>query len=149
MENVGTTEWLINRSISRGLASQSGAVSNRPGSVRELVVPAVNWLGLVPSWVVFTTILLATTAICGTVILRSRAELRASAGQQQMVESEIQSLRLANEGLRMDIQKLSQDPNAIEFAARERLGMVKATDIVVTMESIKPLQQVASGSLVH
>lgn len=149
MQNVGTTEWLINRSVSKGLIYQSGAVLNRPGTVRELVVPAVNWLGLVPSWVVFTTVLLATTAICGTVILRSRAELRASAGHQQMVESEIQSLRLANEGLRMDIQKLSQDPSAIEFAARERLGMVKATDIVVTMESIKPLQQVASGSLVH
>lgn len=149
MQSVGTTEWLINRSVSRGLVYQSGAVLNRPGTVRELVVPAVNWLGLVPSWVVFTTILLATTAICGTVILRTRSELRASVGQQQTVESEIQTLRLANEGLRMDIQKLTQDPNAIEFAARERLGMVKATDIVVTMDSIKPLQRVASGSLVH
>jgi len=140
---------LINRSVSRGLVSQSGAVLNRQGAVRELVVPAVNWLELVPSWVVFTTILLATTAICGTVILRTRAELRASTGQQLMVESEIQGLRLANEGLRTDIQKLTQDPSAIEFAARERLGMVKATDIVVTMDSIKPLQKVASGSLVH
>jgi len=140
---------LINRSVSRGLVYQPSAVLNRQGTVRELVVPAVNWLGLVPSWVVFTTILLATTAICGTVILRSRAELRASSSQQQMVESEIQSLRLANEGLRIDIQRLTQDPNAIEFAARERLGMVKATDIVVTMESIKPLQKVASSPLVH
>jgi cell division protein FtsB len=66
-----------------------------------------------------------------------------------MVESEIQSLRLANEGLRLDIQRLTQDPRAIEFAARERLGMVKATDIVVTMDSIKPLEKVASDSLVH
>jgi cell division protein FtsB len=127
---------LINRSISRGLVYQSSAVLNRQGTVRELVVPAVNWLGLVPSWVVFTTILLATTAICGTVILRARTELRASSGQQQMVQSEIQNLRLANEVLRTDIQRLTQDPNAIEFAARERLGMVKATDIVVTMDSI-------------
>ena len=149
MQSLGTTEWLINRSVSRGLVYQPSAVLNRQGTVRELVVPAVNWLGLVPSWVVFTTILLATTAICGTVILRSRAELRASSSQQQMVESEIQSLRLANEGLRIDIQRLTQDPNAIEFAARERLGMVKATDIVVTMESIKPLQKVASSPLVH
>ena len=148
MQSVGTTEWLSNRSVSRRFVNQT-SVLNRQGTVRELVLPAVNWLGLVPSWVVFTTILLATTAICGTVILRSRAELRASAGQQQMVESEIQSLRLANEGLRLDIQKLTQDPNAIEFAARERLGMVKATDIVVTMDSIKPLQKVASDSLVH
>jgi len=149
LQSLGTTEWLINRSVSRGLVYQPSAVLNRQGTVRELVVPAVNWLGLVPSWVVFTTILLATTAICGTVILRSRAELRASSSQQQMVESEIQSLRLANEGLRIDIQRLTQDPNAIEFAARERLGMVKATDIVVTMESIKPLQKVASSPLVH
>jgi cell division protein FtsB len=136
LQSVGTTEWLINRSVSRGLVYQSSAVLNRQGAVRELVVPAINWLGLVPSWVVFTTILLATTAICGTVILRTRTELRASSGQQQMVESEIQNLRLANEALRRDIQRLTQDPNAIEFAARERLGMVKATDIVVTMDSI-------------
>ena len=149
MQSLGTTEWLINRSVSRGLVYQSSAVLNRQGAVRELVVPAVNWLGLVPSWVVFTTILLATTAICGTVILRARAELRASTGQQQTVASEIQSLRVANEGLRTDIQRLTQDPSAIEFAARERLGMVKATDIVVTMDSIKPIQKVASGSLVH
>jgi len=149
LQSVGTTEWLINRSVSGGLVYQSSAALNRPGTVRELVVPAVNWLGLVPSWVVFTTILIATTGICGTVILRSRAELRASTSQRQIVESEIQSLRQANEGLRTDIQRLTQDPSAIEFAARERLGMVKATDIVVTMDSIKPLQKVASGSLVH
>lgn len=149
MQSIGTTEWLINRSVGRRFIHQSGAVLNRQGTVRELVVPAVNWAGLVPSWVVFTTILLATTAICGTVILRSRAELRASSGQRQMVESEIQSLRLMNEGLRLDIQRLNQDPNAIEFAARERLGMVKATDIVVTMDSIKPLEKVASDSSVH
>ena len=149
MQSIGTTEWLVNRQVSGGFVSQSGAVFNRQDTVRELVVPAVNWLGLVPSWVVFATILLATTAICGTVILRARAELRASSSQRQMVESEIQSLRLGNEGLRMDIQRLTGDPSAIEFAARERLGMVKATDIVVTMDSIKPLQKVASGSLVH
>jgi len=149
VQSIGTTEWLVNRQVSGGFVSQSGAVFNRQDTVRELVVPAVNWLGLVPSWVVFATILLATTAICGTVILRARAELRASSSQRQMVESEIQSLRLGNEGLRMDIQRLTGDPSAIEFAARERLGMVKATDIVVTMDSIKPLQKVASGSLVH
>jgi cell division protein FtsB len=149
LQSVGTTEWLINRSVSGRLVSQSSGVLDRPGAVRGLVVPAVNWLGLVPSWVVFTTILLATTGICAAVILRSRAELRASAGQEQTVASEIQSLRQANEGLRTDIQRLTKDPRAIEFAARERLGMVKATDIVVTMDSIKPLQKVASGSLVH
>jgi len=149
VQSIGTTEWLVNRQVSGGFVSQSGAVFNRQDTVRELVVPAVNWLGLVPSWVVFATILLATTAICGTVILRARAELRASSSQRQMVESEIQSLRLGNEGLRMDIQRLTGDPSAIEFAARERLGMVKATDIVVTMDSIKPLEKVASGSLVH
>jgi cell division protein FtsB len=149
VQSIGTTEWLVNRQVSRGFVYQSSAVFNQQGTVRELVVPAVNWLGLVPSWVVFATILLATTAICGTVILRARAELRASSNQRQMVESEIQSLRLGNEGLRMDIQRLSGDPSAIEFAARERLGMVKATDIVVTMDSITPLEKVASGSLVH
>ena len=38
--------------------------------------------------------------------------------------------------MQAEIHRLTNDPNTIELAARERLGMVKANDVVVTMESI-------------
>jgi cell division protein FtsB len=93
--------------------------------------------------------MLATTAICATAIIRSRGELRASSVQRVKVESEIQSLRDANQSLQRDIQRLTKDPSAIELAARERLGMVKASDIVVTMDSLQSATSAKSVSFVH
>jgi cell division protein FtsB len=57
-------------------------------------------------------------------------------------------LREANQTLQRDVQRLTKDPNAIEIAARERLGMVKANDIVLTMESI-PSASANKVSFVH
>jgi cell division protein FtsB len=51
--------------------------------------------------------------------------------------------------LQRDIQRLTKDPSAIELAARERLGMVKANDIVVTMDSIQRSESVSKVSFVH
>ena len=150
MQALGNTEWLLNRAASRPAIAQSvGALNNPTLTVRELVVPAINGVRLVPSWVVLTTILVATTAICATVILRSRGELRASSTQRLKVESEIQSLRDANQSLQRDIQRLTKDPGAIELAARERLGMVKASDIVIPTESLQSATSAKTVSIVH
>jgi len=81
--------------------------------------------------------------------MRSRGELRASSVQRVKVESEIQSLRDANQSLQRDIQRLTKDPSAIELAARERLGMVKANDIVVTMDSLQSATSAKTVSFVH
>ena len=150
MQSLGNTEWLLNRSASKPIAAQSINVLNSPTlTARELVVPAINGARAIPSWVILTTIVLATTAICGTAVLRSRAELSTSSVQRQRIESEIQSLREANQALQGDIQRLTKDPSAIELAARERLGMVRSSDIVVTMESIQPTVSVSKVSFVH
>jgi len=69
--------------------------------------------------------------------------------QRVKVESEIQSLRDANQSLQRDIQRLTKDPSAIELAARERLGMVKASDIVVTMDSLQSATSAKTVSFVH
>lgn len=105
-------------------------------AARDFVLPTID-ARLIPSWVILATVLLATAAICGTVVLRARAELSASSAQRQSVESEIQSLRGANQSLQRDILRLTKDPSAIELAARERLGMVKASDVVITTESMR------------
>ena len=138
MQSLGNTEWLLNRTASKPAVAQSIGVLNSPSlTAREIVIPAINGVRAVPSWVILTTIILATSAICGAAVLRSRAELTASSAQRQKIETEIQTLREANQGLQRDIQRLTKDPSAIELAARERLGMVKANDVVVTMESLQ------------
>ena len=150
MQSLGNTEWLLNRSASKPAIAQSIGVFNHPTvTARDLVVPAINGARAIPAWVILTTIVLATTAICGTAILRSRAELNSSSAQQLKVQTEIEGLREANQALQRDIQRLTKDPSAIELAARERLGMVKASDIVVTMDSIQRSESVSKVSFVH
>ena len=69
-------------------------------------------------------------------VVRSRAEFRSFSGQRERLVSELDVMRGANTSLQAEIHRLTNDPNTIELAARERLGMVKANDVVVTMESI-------------
>ena len=118
-------------------------------TARELVLPAIDGARLIPSWVILATVLLATTAICSAVVIRTRSELNASSAQRLRIESEIQTLREGNLSLQKDIQRLTRDPSTIELAARERLGMVKATDIVITTESMARSSSVNTVSFVR
>jgi cell division protein FtsB len=150
LQSLGNTEWLLNRAASKPTIAQPIGILHSPAvTARELVLPAINGARAIPSWVILTTIVLATTAICGTAIVRSRAELNSSFAQRLKVQTEIQGLREANQTLQRDIQRLTKDPSAIELAARERLGMVKASDIVVTMDSIQRSESVSKVSFVH
>ena len=150
MQSLGNTEWLLNRAASKPTVAQPIRIISSPTlTARELVLPVINGARALPSWVILTTIVLATTAICWTAVIRSRAELNASSAQRQKIESEIERLREANQGLQRDIQRLTKDPRAIELAARERLGMVKSNDVVVTMESIQSSANISNASFVH
>ena len=142
MQSIGTTEWLNNRPT-RGPLAQSISSLQKAEAARDLVIPAMNGLRLVPSWAILATVLLAASAICATVIVRSSAEFRSSSGQRERLVSEIDVVRGANASLQMEIHRLTNDPNTIELAARERLGMVKANDVVVTMESINSSSMVS------
>ena len=148
MQSLGNTEWLLNRAATKPTLVQQIGVLNNPTTARAVVVPLINGARSIPSWVILTTIILATSGICGTAILRSREELSASSAQRLKIESEILSLREGNQTLQRDVQRLTKDPNAIEIAARERLGMVKANDIVLTMESF-PSTTANKVSFVH
>lgn len=86
---------------------------------------------LIPSWVLLGMIVLAGAAICLTVNLRASGEYAASEAQLNRLSSEIDGLRRLNASLEVEIQRMNSDPAIIESAARERLGMVRPTDIVV------------------
>ena len=150
MQSLGNTDWLLNRAATKPAIAQRIDILGNPGlSARDLVLPAIEGARLIPSWVILATVLLATAGICGTVVFRARAELNASSAQRQSVESEIQNLREANQSLQRDILRLTKDPSAIELAARERLGMVKASDIVITTESMQQASNVNTVSFVR
>ena len=88
----------------------------------------------VPSWVVFSMIMLATFAVCITVTMRTHAARGAAEQKFTQMETEVQSIRDRNTSLRRDVERLRNDKKVQEAAARERLNMVRANEIVVPLD---------------
>ena len=149
MTRVGNTYWLSNRQMNQGVAAQTiPALSVREFS-RDLFPAALHGLRLIPSWIFLAMILIATLGICSTVILRSNEELKVSTLEYGRIGTEINSIRRSNNTLQDQISRIASDPASIELAARERLGMVKPSDIIVPIESINPVSNFGAVSFVR
>jgi len=146
LNRVGDTYWLRNRHVTQQVAAQALPVRELS---REWLPAAVDWLRLLPSWMFLAMILIATLGICSTVIMRSRAELKASSLEYGRMTSEIDSMRRSNASLQVETRLMASDPGTIESAARERLGMVRPNDIVVPIESIGPVSSFGTLSFVR
>jgi cell division protein FtsB len=90
--------------------------------------------GIVPSWVVFGMIILATLAICAAVTMRTRTRMSLASQQFVHLQTDVEGLRNANQSLRLQIEQLRTDPRTIEAAVRSRLNMVRANEIVIPVE---------------
>ena len=90
--------------------------------------------GIIPSWVLFATIILGTFALCVTVTMRTRAEMLDAARQNDNISADVERLRNANAQIETELQRLRTDPRAIEAAARTRLNMVRPNEILVPVE---------------
>jgi len=90
--------------------------------------------GIIPSWVVFGMILLATFAVCVTVNMRTRAKFHVAAEQFSVMQSDVGTLRNINQSLKADVERLRNDPRAIESAARARLNMIRSNEYVVPVD---------------
>ena len=90
--------------------------------------------GIIPSWVVFGMILLATLAVCVTVNMRTRAKVQVAAQQLNVMQTDVEALRSVNQSLKSELQRLRTDPRTIELAARARLNMVRSNEFVVPVE---------------
>ena len=90
--------------------------------------------GVIPAWVIFGMIILATFAICVAVTMRTRTKMSLASQQYVRMETDVEGLRTANQSLRSEIEQLRTNPRAIEAAARTRLNMVRANEIVVPVE---------------
>ena len=149
MNRVGNTYWLSNRQVTQRVAAQAVPTIPVRDISRDLLSAAFEWLRLIPSWIFLAMILMATVGICSAVILRSRAEFKASVQENGRMNLEIASARRSNTSLQVEIRRIASDPNTIESAARERLGMVRPSDIVVPIESVGSTSNAGTLSFVR
>lgn len=149
MNRLGNTYWLSNRQITQRVSSQAIPTVPIRELTREMVPAALGWMRLIPSWIFLAMILVATLGICSTVIVRSRAELKASTMEYGRMTYEIASIRKSNGSLQSEIHRIATDPFTIESAARERLGMVRPDDVIVPIESVRPTSSFGTVSFVR
>ena len=139
MNKAANTYWIDNRLQAQRVATR--ALPDLASPARELSREIIGTRteirrrgGLVPSWVAFVTIILATFALCVTVTMRTHAEMRSATQQYEKISSEVVTLRNTNATLASEVNHLRNDPRYIESAARERLKMARANEIIVPIE---------------
>lgn len=138
MSRVANTYWVDERIRSQRVAPRAASPF---APVREISLELFGTRaevrrrgGVIPSWVIFGMIILATFALCVTVTMRTRARMLMAAEQYARVQTDVETLRSGNQSLRLEVKQLRSDPRAIEAAARSRLNMVRANEIVVPVE---------------
>ncbi len=138
MSRVANTYWVDERIRSQRVMPR--AVSPF-APVREISLELIGSRaeirrrgGIIPSWVIFGMIMLATFAVCATVTVRTRARMNLASEQFVRIQNDVQSLRNNNRTLRLEVEQLRTDPRAIESAARIRLNMVRDNEIVVPVQ---------------
>jgi cell division protein FtsB len=137
LSRVANTYWVDERISSQRVLPRTA--STLP-SVRELSLDLIGTRtevrrrgGVIPSWVIFGMIILATIALCITVTLRTQAQMRTASEQYFRIQNDVDALRRGNAALERDIERLRRDPRAIELAARS-LNMARANEIIVPVE---------------
>lgn len=138
MSRVVNSYWVDERIRSQRVASR--AVSPF-APVREISVELIGSRadirrrgGIIPSWVLFGMIMLATLAVCATVTVRTRTRMNAASEQYVRMRTDVQALRDSNRVLKVEVEQLRSNPRAIESAARTRLNMVRDNEILVPIE---------------
>ena len=139
MSKVANTYWVDERIRSQRVLPRSANASL--ASMQQISAEIIGSRadvrrrgGIIPSWVVFGMILLATFAVCVTVNMRTRAKFHVAVQQHSVMQSDVESLRTVNESLKAEVEKLRNDPRAIESAARARLNMVRSNEYVVPID---------------
>jgi cell division protein FtsB len=138
LSRVVNSYWVDERIRSQRVASR--AVSPF-APVREISVELIGSSaeirrrgGIIPSWVIFGMIMLATLAVCATVTVRTRTRMNAASEQYVKMQTDVRALRESNSVLRVEVEQLHNNPRAIESAARTRLNMVRENEILVPIE---------------
>ncbi|HET9711765.1 MAG TPA: septum formation initiator family protein [Pyrinomonadaceae bacterium] len=138
MSRVANTYWVDERIRSQRVAPRTGASL---ASVQQISIDIIGTRtevrrrgGIIPSWVVFGMILLATFAVCVTVNMRTHAKVQVASQQLTAMQTDVEALRTVNATLKAEVHRLRTDPRTIEMAARSQLNMVRANEYVVPVE---------------
>lgn len=138
MSRAGNTYWVDERIRSQRVSPRASASL---ASVQQISIDILGTRtevrrrgGIIPSWVVFGMILLATFAVCLTVNMRTHAKVQVAAQQLNAMQTDVEALRTVNATLKAEVQRLRIDPRTIELAARSQLNMVRANEYVVPVE---------------
>lgn len=138
MSRVANTYWVDERIRAQRVAPRANPSL---ASVQQISVEILGTRaevrrrgGIIPSWVVFGMILLATFAVCVTVNMRTRAKVQIAAQQFTAMQTDVETLRNFNQSLKAEVDRLRTDPRTIELAARSRLNMVRSNEFVVPVE---------------
>lgn len=138
MSRVAHSYWVDDR-----IRSQRVLPRNAPAlpTVRELSIEIIGTRaevrrrgGIIPSWVILGMIMLATLSVCVTVTLRTHGEMRSASSDFTRMQQDVEALRRGNATLQNEIRRLSDDPKAIESAARSQLNMARANEIIISVE---------------
>lgn len=139
MSKVANTYWVDERIRAQRVLPRSANASL--ASMQEISMEIIGSRaevrrrgGIIPSWVVFGMILLATCAVCVTVNMRTRAKFQVAQQQFSVMQSDVETLRGVNQSLKAEVEQLRNDPRAIESAARARLNMVRSNEYVVPVD---------------
>ena len=79
------------------------------------------------------TIIIAAAAICYSVYMRTRLELRSAVIKHQEVAEKVGGLGAQVEKLERDVNQLRTDTRVIESFARQKFGFVRSGDIVIKL----------------
>ena len=138
LSRVANTYWIDERIESqRVLPRNTAAVSSMQQISMDMIGTRTEVRrrgGIIPSWVLFGIVLLATSAVCVTVNMRTRAKVKIASEQFASMQNEVETMRRANQVLKSEIDQLQHNPRAIESAARSRLNMVRSNEFVVPVE---------------
>jgi cell division protein FtsB len=137
VSKVANNYWVDERIRSQRVSPRASSLTSMQQiSIEILGTPAEvrRRGGIIPSWVVFGMILLATFAVCVTVNMRTRAKVQVAAQQLTVMQTDVEALRNVNQSLKADLERLRTDPRSIELAARARLNMVRSNEFVVPVE---------------
>ena len=137
MSKAANTYWIDERIRSQHVSPRTSPLASVQQISMEIIGTRTEVRrrgGIIPSWVVFGMILLATFAVCVTVNMRTRAKVHVAAQQLTAMETDVEALRNVNQSLKSELDRLRTDPRTIETAARAQLNMVRSNEFVVPVE---------------
>ena len=102
MSKAANTYWVDERIRSQRVSPRTSSLASVQQISMEIIGTRTEVRrrgGIIPSWVVFGMILLATLAVCVTVNMRTRARVQVAAQQLTAMQTDVEALRNVNQSL--------------------------------------------------